>query len=144
MSSKPSLPTMSRLGVIFLTWRRHLEGGVRPYGVTIKQQYLLKQLAAKEYLYPSDIAEMLFCDRPTATVIIGNLKKNGLVDTAKDETNGRRQKVWLTEAGRDKLAEMGKRSPDQFDPLSCFTPEEKAQLDRLLKKLHRHLKANNL
>lgn len=141
---KQSLPLMSRLGVVFLTWRRHLEGGMRPYGITLKHQYLLKRLDAREYLYPSEIAEMLFCDRPTATVIINNLKKYRLVRSEKDETNGRRQKVTLTQAGRDKLAELKSSPGEEVDPLACFTEEEKAELERLLKKLHRHLKACGL
>ena len=60
VSTKLSLPVMSRLGVIFLTWRRYLENGIRPYGITLKQQYLLRQLSAEGFLYPSDIADKLF------------------------------------------------------------------------------------
>lgn len=141
---KQRLPAMSRLGVVFLTWRRYLESGIRPYGVTLKQQYLLKQLAAKGFLYPSDIADMLFCDRPTATVIIQNLKRYGFVCSEKDEGNGRRQKVMLTQAGCEKAAELAKMPGEAIDPLACFTEEEKAEFERLLVKLHRHLKDSGL
>jgi DNA-binding MarR family transcriptional regulator len=144
MENRRSLPVMSRLGVVFLTWRRHLESGVRPYGVTLKQQYLLRQIAAKEFLYPSDVAEMLFCDRPTATVVINNLKKYGFVQSEKDETNGRRQKVTLTQAGREKAEELANIPEDAIDPLACYSKEEKAEFERLLIKLHRHLKACGL
>jgi DNA-binding MarR family transcriptional regulator len=104
----------------------------------------LKRLAAKEFLYPSEIADMLFCDRPTATVVIGNMKKYGWVASSKDDMNGRRQKVTLTESGREKLRELADIPAQTVDPLSCFSSEEKAEFDRLLKKLHRHLTACGL
>ena len=144
MSTKLSLPVMSRLGVVFLTWRRHLENGIRPYGITLKQQYLLKQLSAEGFLYPSDIADKLFCDRPTATVVINNLKKYGFVYSAKDEDNGRRQRVMLTQKGYEKVAELAQRPGEDIDPLACFTNTEKAEFEKLLLKLHRYLKANGL
>jgi DNA-binding MarR family transcriptional regulator len=144
MQAKKSLSTMSRLGVVFLTWRRHLDCGVRPHSITLKQQYVLRQLAAKEYLTPSDIAGMLFCDRPTATVVIGNMKKYGWIQSEKDEENGRRKKVTLTPCGREKLAALALLPQESIDPLACFTDGEKAEFDRLLKKLHGHLKACGL
>ena len=135
---------MSRLGVVFLTWRRYLENGIRPYGITLKQQYLLKQLSSRGFLYPSDIADKLFCDRPTATVIINNLKKYGFVYSAKDEDNGRRQRVMLTKAGCEKVAELAQRPGEDIDPLACFTQKERAEFESLLVKLHMYLKANGL
>ena len=144
MSTKLGLPVMSRLGVVFLTWRRHLENGIRPYGITLKQQYLLRQLSAEGFLYPSDIADKLFCDRPTATVVINNLKKYGFVYSAKDEDNGRRQRVMLTQKGYEKVAELAQRPGEDIDPLACFTNTEKAEFEKLLVKLHRYLKANGL
>lgn len=144
MKKESNLPVMSRMGVVFLMWRRHLESGVRPFDVTLKQQYLLKRLDAREYLYPSEIADMLYCDRPTATVIINNMKKYGWITSEKDDTNGRRQKVMLTPCGRNKLDELAKLPVEAIDPMACFTDTEKAEFERLLKKLHRHLKACGL
>lgn len=50
---------------------------------------------------------MLYCDRPTASVVISNLKKYGLIASEKDEANGRRQKVTLADAGREKRNSKG-------------------------------------
>ncbi len=144
MNAKSSLPLMTRLGIVFLTWRRHLESNARPHNITLKQQFLLKQLACREFIYPSEIADMLFCDRPTATVVISNLKKNGLVRSEKDPANGRRQLVMLTEAGRQKVAELAGRPQETIDPLACLTAGEQAELERLLKKVQHHLKSCGL
>ncbi|MFN2285956.1 MAG: hypothetical protein ACK2UQ_16200, partial [Anaerolineae bacterium] len=61
---------IARMATSFLTWRRYLQNFLVPYKITLKQAYVLRQLTKREYLYPSDIASMLYCDRPTATVII--------------------------------------------------------------------------
>ena len=81
---------MPRLSVAFLTWRRHLQRHLVPFGITLKQVYVLRQLVRREFLYPSKIAEMLFCDRPTATVVIRNLGKQGWVVREKDEQDRRK------------------------------------------------------
>jgi len=140
---KRKLPIMGRVGVIFLTWRRYQENGMRPHKMTLKQFYLLNQLAKREFLYPSEISEMLFCDRPTATVIIDNLKKYGWVQKLRDPNNGKRTQILITPQGKDKLGsiEMHFKSDEApFDPLACFDEEEKATFEKLLIKLHQHIK----
>ncbi len=133
---------IARLSVAFLTWRRHLQQGLVPHGITLKQLYLLRQLARREFLYPSRIAELLFCDRPTATVIIRNMEKQGWVSREPDEQDRRQVRVVITGAGRAKLEELAQvdRQGEDFDPLGCFDEEEIAELDRLLGKMNEHLK----
>ena len=135
---------MGAIGVAFLTWRRHHQKEVFPYGITLKQLYVLRQLERKGALYPSEIAEILFCDRPTATVVIKNMEKQGWVKRQTDPGDSRRIRVTLETAGRAKMVEIFRKQTDvqseSFDPLSCFTDEEKEQLDRLLTKLNQHLK----
>jgi DNA-binding MarR family transcriptional regulator len=140
MSENKNLPVMSRLGVIFLTWRRYLQKDLLPYGITLKQIYLLRQLAVKEYLYPAEIADILFCDRPTATVVIKNMKRYGWIAQERDYENAKRFRITITPAGRDKLRSISSSKPgDVFDPLSCFTPDELNQFETLLKKLSKHI-----
>jgi DNA-binding MarR family transcriptional regulator len=134
---------MSRLGVTFLAWRRHCQKGLARHGITLKHVFILRQLSRRDYLYPADIAEMLFCDRPTATVVVDTMEKRGWVRRGKDPDNAKRMRVMLTESGRDKLASLATRAGGpRFDPLSCFSEPEKAQFEALLMKLHRHIKGN--
>jgi DNA-binding MarR family transcriptional regulator len=137
------LPVMARLGIIFLSWRRHLESGARPYGVTLKQQYLLRRLAESD-LRPSQIADMLFCDRPTATVVIDNMRRYGWVSSEPDVIDKRQRVVRLKDAGREKLKELQSRPEEPIDPLACFSKDEREEFDRLLIKLHGYFKACGL
>lgn len=144
MGSK--LGIMNKMGVIFLTYRRQLQRELNPYQITLKQEYVLRQLARKGFLYPSEIADMLFCDRPTATVVIKNMEKQHWVRKEKDWENKKQVKVILTESGRKKLDDLSNAlqasKTSTPDPLECFTAAEKEQLDQLLTKLWKHLKTN--
>ena len=84
------LSVIGRIGVISLMWKRYLQKQLLPHNITLKQTYLLKQLIRVDFLYPAKISELLFCDRPTASVIIGNLVKNGWVQKDHDTENKKR------------------------------------------------------
>jgi DNA-binding MarR family transcriptional regulator len=136
------LPTMSKLGVIFLTWRRYLQRDLISHKITLKQLHVLRQLERRAFLYPSQIADMLFCDRPTATVVIKNMERDGWVAKEKDPVNSKQIKVFLTPEGRQKLASLENRAkpPErEIDPLDCFSDDEKQLFDQLLNKLGRHM-----
>jgi DNA-binding MarR family transcriptional regulator len=138
---KNNLAIMPKIGTIFLTWRRFQQKCLNPNKITLKQLYVLSQLSKNEYLYPSQIADMCFCDRPTATVIIKNLEKSGWVRREKDNQNARQIKIFLTPDGLKKVNYIQwDDAIKYFDPLSCFTEEEKDQLNGLLNKLSNHLK----
>ena len=133
---------MERLSVAFLTWRRYLRKRIAPHGITLKQSFVLGQLVRRDYLLPSEVARMLFCDRPTATVIVKNLEKQGWVERQRDEQDGRRTRIAITPAGRTKHAELAaawQAIESTFDPLACFDEGEVAELERLLAKLNGHL-----
>ncbi len=136
------LPAMSRLRVVFLTWRRYLEKITRSHSLTLNQYYILRQLKQREYLNPSEIAEMLFADRPTATVVIDNLKKYGFVVKERDAEDGKRIRVRITETGIRQVGEAEKDMENLMtsDPSACLSKEEKQTLEELLMKMQNHLK----
>lgn len=138
------LSSFDRLSIAFLTWRRLVQRRVAPYGITLKQAFVLHQLADRESLLPSEIAHLLFCDRPTATVIVRNMEKQGWVERQQAELDRRQKRVFLTPAGRAKLDELEERvwAPlvAAVDPLGGLTQKEREELDRLLAKLNRHLR----
>lgn len=141
--NKPLFPTrsaiLSRLGVAFLTWRRYLQRNLLVHDITLKQLYVLRQLDRAVYLYPSDIADMLFCDRPTATVILDNLEKQDWIRRERDIENRKFIRISITPSGRQKLADLGAVEWGTVDPLADFTEEEIQQFDHLLKKLKKNL-----
>ena len=136
-------PIQQQLSVAFLTWRRHLQRQLVPHEITLKQFYVLQQLARRAYLYPSQIAEMLYCDRPTATVVIRNMAREGWVTRDRDEQDRRQVRVAITAQGRRKWTEVerarqGART-SASDLIACFDEAEVAALSRLLSKLNAHL-----
>ena len=138
---KPSV--MGRLGIAFLTWKRYLQRKLVPYGITLKQAFVLRQLEKRGFLYPSQIARMLFCDRPTATVIVKNMERQGWVERQKDTENQKYVRVSITERGKEKLAEIQPplgTAESSSNPLVCFSKEEIEELEKLLIKLNEHLK----
>ena len=145
MNKKKQWPIMQALTVASLTWKRHLQKEVHPYGITLKQFYVLRQLKNEGVLNPSEIAEMLFCDRPTATVVIKNMERQRWVKRELDPNDSRRLRVTLEPTGQTKMKEIARKFADSkkesFDPLSCFTNKEKEQFTSLLAKLNLHLKA---
>lgn len=135
------LPLINKIGVIFLTHRRSYQRGFVPHNITLKQFYVLKQLVKAEFLNPSQIAEMLFCDRPTATVIIKNIERQGWIRREKDPDNGKQYRIFITDAGREKLSEVKPvESGDERDPFECLTAEEREILEKLITKVYRNLK----
>ncbi|KUO70345.1 MAG: hypothetical protein APF77_09410 [Clostridia bacterium BRH_c25] len=140
------LTLMSKLGIVYLTWTRMLQKDLVPYKITLKQQYVLGQLSKKDFLYPSQIADMLFCDRPTASVIIKNMEREKWVKREKDMENAKQIRIYITEEGRQKLASLkGTSGPEdmaRYDPLQCLTIEERNQLDVLMTKVLSHINAS--
>ncbi len=144
MSLRNKWPIMHAIGVAFLTLKHFRQRDVLPYEITLKQFYVLRQLKRKGVLNPSEIADMLYCDRPTATVVIKNMEKQGWVKRELDPDDSRRIRVTLKPAGQTKMKEIARKLIDSkkesFDPLSCFTSREKEQFTKLLAKLNLHLK----
>ena len=144
MSQRNKWPIMHAIGVAFLTLKHFRQREVLPYEITLKQFYVLRQLKRKGVLNPSEIAEMLFCDRPTATVVIKNMERQRWVKRELDPNDSRRLRVSLEPTGQTKMKEIARKLADSqkesFDPLSCFTNKEKEQFTRLLTKLNLHLK----
>jgi len=137
------LHLMNKMGRVYLTWTRKLQRELVPHKITLKQQFVLRQLKREAYLYPYQIAEMLYCDRPTASVIIKNLQKNGWVTKEKDPMNAKQFMVSITDEGLNKLETLkgisGPGDLDRFDPLKCLTEKEREQLDSLIEKVLNHM-----
>ena len=99
-------PIMRAIATASLLWKRYAQRNIHPHGVTLKQYEVLSQLKRRGTLFPSDIAEMLFCDRSTATVVIRNMEKQGWVKREIDTQDHRRFLVTLTSAGLEKYEEV--------------------------------------
>lgn len=144
MGKENKWPIMHAIGTAFLTLKRYRQKEVHPHGITLKQFYVLRQLKQKGQLYPSEIADMLFCDRPTATVVIKNIEKQGWIKRELDPDDARRFKITMDSEGHTKFTNLvktiQKSNEKPFDPFSCFSNQEKERFSKLLSKLNQHLK----
>lgn len=127
---------MGEIGIVFLSWKRFLSQKMLPHNITLKQFYVLRQLQKKSVLYPAQVADMLFCDRPTATVIISNMEKQGWVERNKDPNNRKWIRITMTNLGKLKLLSIPEDTHEMekmdIDPLEDLSEED---IDALLKVL---------
>jgi DNA-binding MarR family transcriptional regulator len=90
---------------------------------------------AERPLSLSEIADALQCDRPYATVIVNQLEAHGMVERTLDALDRRRKLVTLTRAGADVVAAARRVIDTAPAALSALTPDELAQLGRILARL---------
>jgi DNA-binding MarR family transcriptional regulator len=139
MTKKAKLPVMSRLAKVHLTHKRRLQSALQPHGITLKQFYVLRLIERRGPQNPSVIAEELYCDRPTASVIIRNMERRDWVESQPDPESKRRRRIVLTAQGRRKISRLDRIEwHDGFDPLGDLSQKEKNQLERLLLKIQKH------
>jgi DNA-binding MarR family transcriptional regulator len=126
---------------IHLDWKRQVARNLAPFDINPKQIFLLRKLREQGSLAPSTIAVLLHADRPSVTSMLNTLEREGWILRAQDPANGKRSVVTLSAAGGKKLASvpenLWRSGRTRFDPEGCLEPEERAELERLLKKLHR-------
>ena len=128
----------------FLTWRRYRQGLLTPFGITLQQAFVLRRMQRDGGLHPSQIAELLYCDRPTASVVIRNMTRRGWVVRTPDPANRKYAIVDLTPTGEaklDELAALGPRLHGRADTLAGFTEPELEEFSQLLGKLKAGLDA---
>ena len=118
--------------------RRFLEAGLESKDLTFNQYNLLQLIVMRSQIRPSEAAEALGCNRPTATVIVNNLEKKGWVHRQTDPDNRRQVLVRLTEEGHEK-AETTRQwliaVKGSFDPLVGLSEAEIVQLRDFLERI---------
>jgi DNA-binding MarR family transcriptional regulator len=136
---------MARISAIHLDWKRFVSRGLAAHGISPKQIFVLRKLSEADGLNPSEIADLLHADRPTATVMIDTLARRGWIARHRSTADAKRVVVTLTPAGRRKLRSVPERlwrsGRMPVDPESCLSPDECAQLGRLIDRIHSHILA---
>jgi DNA-binding MarR family transcriptional regulator len=84
---------------------REYDGALRPHGLRITQVAILAQLADLQPVTVTAFAEALASDRSAIARDISILERSGLVTSAANTRDKRARDLYLTRAGRTKLAE---------------------------------------
>ena len=127
---------MEHLARIHLTWKRWMQRGLVASGLNLKQVALLHRLSVVEFMNPSEVADFLFSDRPTATTLLTTLERRGFISRHRDPENRKRVRVTITQTGRKALRDLppipSRGGDARHDPLK---PLSLADRQRLLDQL---------
>jgi DNA-binding MarR family transcriptional regulator len=130
---------ISEMGTIFLLRRRFLGERLRGYGISVKQLQLIRIARRRGSVSPSDAALEMFCDRPTASVIVKNCLGKGWLRRRKSRSDGRSQVLVLSGAGEeliDRIDRMEASRPAALaEALESLEPAERAQFRAALDKV---------
>jgi DNA-binding MarR family transcriptional regulator len=123
-----------------LSWKRRVARDLAPHGLNPKQIFVLRKLQESGGLAPSQIADLTFADRPTATSMLGTMERAGYVKRRKDPENAKWVIVEITTKGIKKLEsvpqDLWRSGKTTFDPEACLTKDERQELIRLLEKVN--------
>ncbi len=123
-----------------LGWKRRIARDLRPFGIGPKQIYVLRKLVEAGRLAPSEVADMVYADRPTATSMLDTMERAGWTTRRPDPANRKQVIVEITGRGREKLGSVPERlwrtGKTAFDPEACLTRSERDALVRMLEKLN--------
>jgi DNA-binding MarR family transcriptional regulator len=127
------------MGVIFLARRRVQMERIAEYGITLKQVYLLGYARNHSTLTPSKAARLLFCDKPTASVIIANCIKKGWLSKTRSPNDKRSYSLRLESGGESILRTIEERSALRLDedPLDVLDESERKTLGCLLERVRK-------
>ena len=123
-----------------LAWKRRVARDLVPHGLNPKQLFVLRKLKEAGGLAPSEIADLTFADRPTATSMIGTMERAGFVKRRRDPEHAKWVIVELSAQGQQKLdsvpQNLWRSGKTTFDPEACFTKAERQELIQLMEKLN--------
>jgi DNA-binding MarR family transcriptional regulator len=93
-------------------------------------------LGNDEGMNPSAISAQQGTGRNTVSALIRSLEEDGLIERRLDESDRRRFKIALTDAGRQRVRRHANRHMQFVDHIfAAFSPEELERLTTLLQKL---------
>jgi len=94
---------ISKMGRIFLARRRLQAERIRCFDITIQQMALIGLARQRGAVSPSEAAEALFCDRPTASVIAKHCVWEGWLEKSRRPEDRRSHRLHLTGSGEELL-----------------------------------------
>jgi len=117
-----------------LTFR---EFKAKNFNITPEQWAVMSYLHKEDGLYQKQIADFLFKDKPTVTRILDILEKINLIIRISDEKDRRKFKIYLTQDGKDTVAQLIPIAKEiQFKIRENIQQEEIETLKTILNKIY--------
>jgi MarR family transcriptional regulator, organic hydroperoxide resistance regulator len=112
---------------------RQLDARLKASGVPVEQWRVLKVLSDKNGSSMGDLAEAVLMNHPTLTKIIDRMVSNALVYRRPDQADGRRVLIYLSDRGRELVAELDHMAiRHQAEIVRSYGNDRAAQLKHLL------------
>lgn len=116
---------------------------LREVGLVPGQELLLLQLWDRDCCSQTDLVERLGLDPSTVTKMLQRLERSGWLAREPSPDDGRVMVVTLTQAGRDlQVAVTTLWSELEGETIKALSPDEQAELLRLLRKVEAGLRAS--
>ena len=96
---------------------RELEARLKPLGLRIGAFPALLHLWEREGLTQGELVKLLDIEQPTLAATLSRMERDGLIKRTKDDTDGRAQRIWLTETGRS-LEKPAKSAAEEINNLA--------------------------
>jgi MarR family transcriptional regulator, organic hydroperoxide resistance regulator len=112
---------------------RQLEARLKASGVAVEQWRILKVLSHKNGSSMGDLADAVLMNHPTLTKIMDRMVSSALVYRRPDPEDGRRVLIYLSDRGRELVAELDSMAiRHQAEIIHNYGNEKAAQLKHLL------------
>jgi DNA-binding MarR family transcriptional regulator len=125
-------------------YQARLRERVEPFGVSSGMWYFLRILWQKDGQTQSELSRQIGLMEPTAFTALSSMERRGLVKRVKDETDGRKINLFLTDHGkalRDQMLPIAHEI--NAEGLKSLTKAEIKTLLRLLKRIETDLLAKS-
>lgn len=119
--------------------RARFQRVLTPYGVTVQQFEVMRELKTKTGLTAAQLVESVISDSSTMMSILKRLESKALIVRRPDENDRRTKMIHLTENGQNLVKKL-MRVADQHNRRveNCCSPEELQIFRQILSKLYTH------
>jgi len=127
---------VAQFGRVLRRLRQRLDARLEPYGITGVQFGLLALVAEEEGIAQTRLQQRLAIEGATLTQLLQRLEREGWVVRTCDRADRRRQRVWLTDRGRELLPRIAEEvERHRHEMQRGFTIEELALLSEMLRRI---------
>lgn len=117
-------------------FERGLSSRIKPLGLSTGTFPALLELWEEDGLSQKQLVARLDIEQATMANTLTRMERDGLIRRQTDETDRRVQRIWLTDAARDKqTAAIAAANATNAQALAALTADEQDQFAALLRKI---------